>query len=82
MIIRLGDNNEIDTDCELSSEERHVLQKLIGWKVLVTSEDQFRQKKKSALEAGWNNSGPIRPSHKLNLILEQFEKELQLRLKK
>lgn len=82
MIIRLDDNAEIDTDIELNSEERHVLQKLIGWKILVQSEAQFQNKKVSALAIGWNNSGPIRPSPKLLRIIEQLEIDLRLRLQK
>lgn len=82
MIIRLDENTEIDTDNELNSEERHILQKLIGWKTLVDSEEQFQEKKKSALATGWNNSGPIRPSLKLKSIITQFEKELRQRLQK
>jgi len=81
MIIPIDNNTEIDTDRDLSSEERHVLQKLFGWKTMVDSVAQFRQKKESALIVGWNNSGPIRETKALALVCQQLEKELRLRLK-
>lgn len=81
MIIQIDKNTAIDTDRDLTSEERHVLQKLFGWKTMVDSVEQFRRKKKSALIVGWNNSGPIRESRALALVCQQLEKELRLRLK-
>jgi hypothetical protein len=79
MIFKIDSNTEIDTD-DLSSEERHVLQKLIGWQTMVDSVAEFQQKKESALHVGWNNSGPIRESRALALVIQQLEKELRLRL--
>jgi hypothetical protein len=79
MIIKIDSNTEIDTD-DLSSEERHVLQKLLGWKTMVDSVAEFQRKKESALFVGWNNSGPIRESRALALVIQQLEKELRLRL--
>lgn len=80
MIIQIDNNPDIDTDRDLSAEERHVLQKLFCWKHLVDSVAQFRQKKESALIVGWNNSGPIRESRALALVVQQMEKEIRLRL--
>jgi hypothetical protein len=45
MIIQIDSNTEVDTDRDLSSEERHILQKLFGWKTMVDSVEQFQQKK-------------------------------------
>ena len=81
MLIHIDNKTAIDTDRDLSAEERHVLQKLFGWKTLVDSVAQFQQKKESALFVGWNNSGPIRESRALALVIQQLEKELRLRLK-
>ena len=81
MIIKIDSGVEVDTDRDLSAEERHVLQKLFGWKTMVDSLEQFRQKIESALFVGWNNSGPIRASKALQLVIKQLEKELCLRLK-
>jgi hypothetical protein len=80
MIIQIDSNTEIDTDRDLSSAERHVLQKLFGWKTMVDSVAEFRQKKESALFVGWNNSGPVRETRALALVVQQLEKELRLRL--
>lgn len=80
MIIQIDDNTAVDTDRDLSAEERHVLQKLFGWKTMVDSVAEFRQKKESALAVGWNNSGPIRETRALALVVQQLEKELCLRL--
>jgi hypothetical protein len=81
MIIQIDGGAEVDTDRDLSAEERHVLQKLFGWKTMVDSVAQFRQKTASALFVGWNNSGPIRETKALALVIGQLEKELRLRLK-
>ena len=81
MLIPIDNNADIDTDRDLSSAERHIVQKLFGWKTIVGSVAEFRQKKESALVKGWNNSGPIRESKALALVAGQLEKELRLRLK-
>lgn len=81
MIIQIDSNTEVDTESDLSSEERHILQKLFGWKTMVDSVEQFQQKIKSALAVGWNNSGPIRETRALALVIQKLEKELRLRLK-
>jgi hypothetical protein len=79
MKICVNDGTQIDTD-DLSSEERHILQKLLCYKEFVGSVDQFREKKKRALLTGWNNSGPVRESNQLNLIAAKLENDLLQRL--
>ena len=81
MLIKISNDRTIDTD-DFNSEERHVLQKLIGWKSLVNSMAEFQEKKESALFTGWNNSGPIHATENLTLVIEQLEKELHLRIEK
>lgn len=81
MIIRIDGNTEIDTDRDLSAAERHILQKLFCWKTVVDSVDEFRIKKKEALAVGWNDSGPVRESSALNLVVGKLEEELLSRLK-
>ena len=71
---------DVDTNRDLSPEERHVLQKLLGWKDLVSSVKEFRVKTNQCLATGWNNSGSIKPSKHLGQVIRQMEKELQLRL--
>ncbi len=80
MLIHLDNNTAIDTETELRSEERHVLQKLLCYKIFVESLDEFREKKNKAYAIGWNNSGPIRESQALKQVVRQMEKELALRL--
>lgn len=80
MIIQIDEKTNIDTDRDLTAAERHILQKLFGWKTMVNSVAQFKEKKEAALIKGWNNSGPIRESRALSLVVQQMEKELRLRL--
>jgi len=81
MIIHLDDTTEIDTDRDLSSEERHILQKLLCYKHFVGSVAEFREKKETAFQVGWNNSGPIRESAAMARVAVQLEKDLQDRLR-
>lgn len=79
MIIPIDNDVDIDTDV-LSSEERHILQKLLCWKVIDQSLDQFREHTERAFAKGWNNSGPVRRSEVLSKVITQMEKELRTRL--
>ncbi len=81
MIIITSSGEKIDT-AALSSEERHILQKLFAWKSLVGSVALFREKKKAALKNGWNNSGPVFESRALSLVIEHLETQVRLRLRK
>jgi hypothetical protein len=81
MIIITSSGEKIDT-AHLSSAERHILQKLFAWKSLVDSVALFREKKKAALETGWNNSGPVSESRELSLVIAHLETQVRLRLKK
>lgn len=80
MIVTADSGQVIDT-ATLSPEERHVIQKLMAWMTLVDSMDQFSEKKRQALAAGWNNSGPVRESRALSLIVRHLEKQVRQRLK-
>ncbi len=79
MIIPIDNDVDVDTDV-LSSEERHILQKLLCWKVIDQSLDQFREHTERAFAKGWNDSGPVRKSEVLLKVITQMEKELLLRL--
>lgn len=81
MIIRIDSNTQIDTDRDLSAAERHILQKLFCWKTVVDSVAEFRIKKKQALAIGWNDSGPVRESRALSLVVGKLEMELLAGLK-
>ncbi len=81
MIITTNHGKTIDTAKDLTSEERHILQKLFAWKAVADSLTQFREIKERAMQVGWNNSGPVQESRTLKIIIQQLEKELILRLK-
>jgi hypothetical protein len=59
-----------------------VLQKLFAWQDMAESVEQFREKKEEALQKGWNNTGPIRASVALKLIVKHMETKVVDRLKK
>ncbi len=80
MIINTPDGKTIDTEVDLSSEERHVLQKLFLWESMAKSIEQFRDEKKKAFLKGWNCSGEISESPALKSIIDHLEKKLISRL--
>lgn len=82
MIITTKSGRSFDTEKDLISEERHILQKLFAWESMATSLEQFRKKKKEALIKGWNNSGPIEESTALKIITKDMEKKVIDRLAK
>jgi hypothetical protein len=69
-----------DLENDFSSPERHVLQKLLIWQEMATSVEVFRRKKAEALEAGWNNSGPIREGRSLSCVTADLEERVARRL--
>jgi hypothetical protein len=81
MIITIHNKTEVDTDTDLSPAERHVLQKLFGWKYMVGSVEEFKEKTALALHDGWNNTGPVPRSPKLDLVIQKLEYEVHTRLK-
>jgi hypothetical protein len=80
MIIPIDNNPDVNTD-DLRSEEKHIIQKLLCWKVIVDSMEHFREKTALSLATGWNNSGPITASKGLTQVIKQMERELCIRLK-
>lgn len=81
MRIPVDNGKTIDTDVDLTPAERHILQKLFGWKTMVDSLSQFKEKTQRTLQQGWNNSGPILPSHALKMVIQQLENEVTERIK-
>ena len=80
MIITVDNGTTFDTEKDFSAEERHILQKLILWKTIVNSMEEFREKEQQALKAGWNNSGPVKESRNLAMVILDLEKQVQRRL--
>jgi hypothetical protein len=81
MIINTWNGKSFDTDKDLNEAERHIVQKLFAWESLVTSLEQFREKKKDFLLKGWNNLGPVTESTALSIIIKDIEKKVEARLK-
>jgi hypothetical protein len=81
MIIKTSSGRSFDTDRDLTAAERHIVQKLFAWESLVTSREQFFQKKTDALLKGWEDSGPVTESTALRDIVKDIEKKVEARLK-
>jgi hypothetical protein len=80
MLVATTSGTAIDTSRDLSAPERHILQKLMLWKDLAASVEEFRSKKEQALRDGWNDSGPIRESRALGSIVRDLEENVVQRL--
>jgi hypothetical protein len=80
MIIKTSSGRSFDTDRDLTDVERHIVQKLMAWESLVTSREQFMQKKEDALLKGWEGSGPVTESTALKSIIKDLEKKVVARL--
>jgi hypothetical protein len=81
MIIKTLSGNSFDTDRDLTAAERHIVQKLLAWESLVTSVEQFTQKKNDALLRGWEDSGPVTEGSALRDIIKDIERRVEERLK-
>ncbi len=82
MIITTNSGQTFDTNKDLTAPERHILQKLFLWESMSSSLEEFREKKKTALSKGWNNSGPVPESDNLKNIIRHLEAKVSLRLNK
>jgi len=80
MIFHIDDHSIVDTDRDLCSEEKHILQKLLCYKVFVRSMEEFHEKTRQAFRVGWNNSGPVPMSHTLGKVIKLLEQEVRVRL--
>ena len=69
-----------DLENDFSSPERHILQKLFLWQEMAASLEEFRRKKGEALQAGWNNSGPIKEGPALRSVTQDIERKVARRL--
>lgn len=81
MIINHSSGRIYDTDRDLTSPERHIVQKMMCWEYIATSLEQFREKRDKALVDGWGDSGPVSESPVLKDITEEMERRLSARLK-
>ena len=70
-----------DLEKDFSSPERHILQKLLLWKDLAHSVEEFRAKKQEALRKGWGDSGPVQESRNLQSLTRDLEEQVARRLR-
>jgi hypothetical protein len=81
MIYTTQRGETFDLEKDFSAPERHVLQKLILWKDMAASADEFRRKQEEALRKGWGDSGPLQASRNLQSLTRDFEAQVALRVK-
>ena len=74
---KLGESFDLEKD--FSSPERHILQKLMLWKDMAASVEEFRRKKREALLKGWSDSGPVQESRALQSLTKDFEEQVARR---
>jgi hypothetical protein len=70
-----------DLEKDFSSPERHILQKLLLWRDLAASVEQFRAKQQEALHQGWGDSGPVPASRNLQSLMQDLENQVARRLR-
>jgi hypothetical protein len=80
MIFTIWNGQSFDTEKDLSAAERHILQKLFILEPMVKSLEEFEERKHRAIRLGWNNSGPVKESHALSMIIKDLEKKIVARL--
>jgi hypothetical protein len=81
MIYTTQTGETFDLEKDFSSAERHVLQKLLLWRDLADSVQQFRARKQEALLKGWGDSGPVPESPKLKRLTQDLEAQVVQRLR-
>jgi hypothetical protein len=80
MLYTTKKGESFDLEKDFSSPERHILQKLLLWKELAISVEEFRRKKEEALSKGWGDSGPIPESRNLQSLTRDLEEQVAKRL--
>ncbi len=81
MIYTTQKGEVFDLEKDFSAPERHILQKLLLWKDLAASVEEFRARKQEALRRGWGDSGPVAESRNLQRLTEDLEAEVARRLR-
>ncbi len=80
MIYTTQKGEAFDLEKDFSSPERHILQKLLLWKDMAASVEEFLLKKQEALRQGWGDSGPVPESRNLQSITRDLAEKVALRL--
>ena len=81
MIYTTQRGEAFDLEKDFSSAERHVLQKLLLWRDLAGSVEEFRARKQEALQKGWGDSGPVQESRNLQSLTKDLEEQVARRLR-
>ena len=81
MIYTTKAGEAFDLEKDFSSPERHILQKLLLWRDLAASVEEFRAKKQEALRKGWGDSGPVQESRHLLSLTRDLEDQVARRLR-
>ncbi len=81
MIYTTQKGETFDLEKDFSSPERHILQKLLLWRDLAVSVEQFRAKREEALRQGWGDSGPVQESRNLQRLTQDLETQVARRLR-
>ena len=76
MIYTTRTGETFDLEKDFSSAERHVLQKLLLWKDMAASLEEWRRKKQEALAKGWGDSGPIPESRAMKILTRDLEDQV------
>ena len=82
MIYTTQKGEAFDLEKDFSSPERHILQKLLLWKDMVASVEEFLHKKQEALRKGWGDSGPVPESRKLQSLTRDLAEQVALRMRR
>ncbi|MEW6657700.1 MAG: hypothetical protein AB1424_03480 [Thermodesulfobacteriota bacterium] len=80
MVYTTGKGESFDLEKDFSGPERHILQKLLLWRDLAASVEEFRHKQKEALAKGWGDSGPVPASRNLQVLTQDLEAQVARRL--
>ena len=81
MIYTTQRGETFDLEKDFSSPERHILQKLLIWKDMAASVEEFRRKQQEASRKGWGDSGAVQESRNLRSITRDLEELVGLRIR-
>jgi hypothetical protein len=81
MLYTTQKGESFDLEKDFSGPERHILQKLLLWRDLAASVEEFRRKKQEALNKGWGDSGPVPASRNMQVLTKDLEEEVARRLR-
>lgn len=69
----------VDTDMELTSPQRHVLQKLLTWEHLGLKPEDYAVRRGQALQQGWGSLGPVEETAAFKAVADDLGIRLFMR---